>query len=217
MIEQLLRGPHRELLRLSSQDSGTEFSMQLLEQRASPQLAPPLPEVSWDTPTRLQRLPNISSYMERPLGVPTSGDSSKELVSTRRKTQVSQMARRDQFFSTPLISLRYRKITNVITKSHPTAPRTTLEEEIDYFFYPSAIFRKLGISQGVWVHTKATAGWQYTIQPFNLVSEDSPIFEFCRKGDVAGIQTLLKLGQASVWDRDPRGRTPLWVSFIYLS
>jgi hypothetical protein len=79
--------------------------------------------------------------------------------------------------------------------------------------YPSALMSFFGMRYGATIEFN-TQGWQYVISPFNAVPENAKIFEFCRQGDLIGVQSLLKLGQASLRDRDPLGRTPLWVSIF---
>lgn len=77
--------------------------------------------------------------------------------------------------------------------------------------YPSGLLRLLGVRHGAIIEA-STSGWQYVIKPFNAVPENAPIFDFCRKGDLEGVRALLKLGHGSLRDRDPYGKTPLWVS-----
>ena len=59
-----------------------------------------------------------------------------------------------------------------------------------------------------------TSGWLsgINIQPFNLRDEDSLIFEFCSKGNVDGIKSLFSRGEASPFDVDSDGWTPMHVS-----
>ncbi|KAH7409738.1 hypothetical protein BKA64DRAFT_705491 [Cadophora sp. MPI-SDFR-AT-0126] len=91
-------------------------------------------------------------------------------------------------------------------------PYTSNSEDQDktYAFYPSWLLRRLGISYGLLVQGGSATGWQYTIQPFNAVPDDAPIFRYCQDGDIAAIKTLLSCGYASLRDRDTKGRTPLW-------
>lgn len=69
----------------------------------------------------------------------------------------------------------------------------------------------LGISHGLLVTARSTVGWRYTIEPFGAVPENALIFELCKLGNVDGVRLLLQRGEASPLDRDPMGRTPLWV------
>ncbi len=52
---------------------------------------------------------------------------------------------------------------------------------------------------------------------FNVRSEESLIFEFCSSGNVDGVRSLLSRGEASPFDTDPEGWTPLHVSRLKLS
>jgi hypothetical protein len=118
---------------------------------------------------------------------------------------------------TPMWSIQARSSVKKVTTSHPWGARESVEKDVDYVFYPTGVLRRIGVSYGFWINAKATSGWKYSLQPFNAVPENSLIFEFCRDGNLSGIQTLLRLGQASLQDRDPFGRTPLWVSLLHLS
>lgn len=62
--------------------------------------------------------------------------------------------------------------------------------------------------------SKSIRGWKNTLRAFRAVPAEALIFEFCTKGNVEGVRTLLARGDASVWDRDPDGMTPLHVSVI---
>jgi hypothetical protein len=117
-------------------------------------------------------------------------------------------------FNTPFWSLRQRALVKRVTNRYASPREPLVEEDVVYVISPSAPLRWIGISRGVSIYTKPTAGWQFTLQPFTVIPEKSPIFEFCREGNLAGVRTLLKLGQASVRDRDPSGRTPLHVSTL---
>ena len=81
-----------------------------------------------------------------------------------------------------------------------------------YFLYPPKVLSIFGMSYGVDIAAICTAGWKYSLQIFRAVPENAPIFEFCRDGNLAAVRTLLSTGHASPWDRDPEGRTPLFVS-----
>jgi len=55
---------------------------------------------------------------------------------------------------------------------------------------------------------------RYSLDTVYLVPDDSPIFDFCRKGNINAVRTLLSERQASPWDTDSIGRTPLHVSLV---
>lgn len=58
---------------------------------------------------------------------------------------------------------------------------------------------------------RSSQTWKTSFQVFQPVPDDSPIFTFCRLGNIEGIQTLLSTKQASVWDTNSKGYTPLHV------
>lgn len=64
--------------------------------------------------------------------------------------------------------------------------------------------------------SRSTRGWTNTFKTFRAVPTDSLIFEFCGTGNLDGVKTLLTRGDASVWDRDPDGYTPLHVSIVLI-
>ena len=86
-----------------------------------------------------------------------------------------------------------------------------IETENKYIVYPKLLIKGLGFSYGMLVTAKSTAGWQYQIQTFRAVPSHAAIFTFCGEGNLAAVKSLFNLGEASPWDRDPMGRTPLWV------
>ena len=57
--------------------------------------------------------------------------------------------------------------------------------------------------------------WKHTLNTFRLVPNDAPIFSACLEGDVIRVAQLLTDGEASVWDCNDFGRTPLHVSMEY--
>jgi hypothetical protein len=56
---------------------------------------------------------------------------------------------------------------------------------------------------------KYPAGWNFSIQIYNIRSSDSAIFELAGSGDVVGMQRLFVTGAASPFDRDENGLTLL--------
>lgn len=61
-------------------------------------------------------------------------------------------------------------------------------------------------------HWVPFAAWQNTLRSYNVISEDSPIFEACGTGDFQAVQRLLREGSASPFDMTLDGLTPLYVS-----
>ena len=114
----------------------------------------------------------------------------------------------------PLWSLQSKSRTRKVITRRGAATRSSVEIDSSYVVYPSRLLSRLGLSYGIWVQSRSTSGWQFSLQPFNAVPADAPIFQFCREGNVSELKTILSLGYASIRDRDPLGRTSLWVSDV---
>lgn len=63
----------------------------------------------------------------------------------------------------------------------------------------------------IW-RTYCFGDWQYHFRPHRLRSKDAPIFEACIKGKIEDVRRLLSKGEASPFDIDEKGHTPLHVS-----
>jgi hypothetical protein len=132
--------------------------------------------------------------------------SIKQLTATRARNCLTHWERS---VATPVAHIATRSITWEIPESETQEPKKI--QEFRSVLYPSRGGRFLGFSHGVLVTARLTVGWKYMIEPFRAVSEDSLIFEFCKSGNVDAVRLLLQRGEASPLDRDPKGRTPLWV------
>ena len=68
-------------------------------------------------------------------------------------------------------------------------------------------------SRGFTIWSTACFGdWQYHYRPHRLRRKDAPIFEACRNGKVEDVRRSLSKGEASPFDIDEEGLTPLHVS-----
>ncbi len=114
--------------------------------------------------------------------------------------------------TTPFVGVHAQSRTYKLTAVRSLEVRETSVTDVTCVVYPKAGGKLLGMSHGAFISARSTSGWQFTIQPFRAVAESSLIFEFCRKGNVEGVRTLFERHEASPWDRDPAGQTPLWVS-----
>ena len=83
--------------------------------------------------------------------------------------------------------------------------------ETYFVLHPANWLLRLGARTG-FNGSFSTAGWKHTLETFRAVPDDSLMFEFCADGNIDGIKALLSRGEASVWDRDSFGQTPLHVS-----
>lgn len=100
-----------------------------------------------------------------------------------------------------------------LLKSRYNEHRDQYEHEMLITMCPAPWLVKLGISfapKGSLFHS-SVSGWKYKLNPFRLVPSDALIFEFCQNNNLAGVQSLLSRGEASVKDMNFEGRTPLHV------
>jgi hypothetical protein len=92
------------------------------------------------------------------------------------------------------------------------------EEEIDdqvrIIFRPATWLMRLGLAYELHLaFFQSSRVWKGVFQMYQPVPDDSLIFEFCRTGNIEGVQLLLSRKGASVWDVNSNGWTPLHVSF----
>lgn len=57
------------------------------------------------------------------------------------------------------------------------------------------------------------SGWDFKLRSYPIVPCNAPIMNFCRFGDLKGVQKLLQDRSASAFDTDINGYTPLHASF----
>ena len=58
---------------------------------------------------------------------------------------------------------------------------------------------------------KAYNGWDFNLRQYNIRPEESLVFQYADAGDVTGLQGLFDKHEASPWDCDENGWTPLHV------
>lgn len=59
-------------------------------------------------------------------------------------------------------------------------------------------------------------GWKQSLNTYRAVPDDAIIFGFCREESISAVGKLIQAGQASVWDTDSCGRTPLHVGLNFI-
>ena len=64
---------------------------------------------------------------------------------------------------------------------------------------------------------RAQTEWAIRLKTYNIIPHDSLIFQYSEDGNVTGLRDLVQQNPASVFDRDPAGRTALFVSTLYAS
>jgi hypothetical protein len=113
---------------------------------------------------------------------------------------------------TPLYRIYTETRTYSVTEeTEISGPHNILDTQFECIAIPNAAGRYLGVSLSTVLSARSTTGWKYSFQSFRTVPDDSLIFEYCKEGNIGAIQSLFKRGLASPWDRDAKGRTPLWV------
>ncbi|ERF75789.1 hypothetical protein EPUS_01619 [Endocarpon pusillum Z07020] len=79
-----------------------------------------------------------------------------------------------------------------------------------FTFFPSWWLTGFGLKYGMEANLCSTSvGWQFNFNPIRAVSQESPIFKFCKSGNLQAVQQLIADGSASVRDTSPKGWTPL--------
>jgi hypothetical protein len=58
---------------------------------------------------------------------------------------------------------------------------------------------------------KSYQGWDQSFRSYKVISYDAAVLHYSMSGDVAGLQKLFETGDASPFEMDPEGRTPLHV------
>ncbi|CZR55223.1 uncharacterized protein PAC_05110 [Phialocephala subalpina] len=93
----------------------------------------------------------------------------------------------------------------------PSESKENLEVETNFSLIPSWWVVRFGMSKVFKfdIMQLSSQGWQAKMATFNLIPSKSPIFDFCRDGNLDAVRSLLKGGHASARDITPEGFTPL--------
>ena len=88
--------------------------------------------------------------------------------------------------------------------------------QTSFAFHPAWWLIKLGFNYGLRLGLDSSyyCRWKSTVEIARAVPDDALLFEFCRKGNLDGVRSLLSRGEASVRDVDSHGRTALFVSLL---
>ncbi len=107
----------------------------------------------------------------------------------------------------------YQIRTGLSTSGESLFSTDLLERETRFIFHPAQWLLRGGLRYGIDVlFTQATQGFTYQLRTLRTVPDDSLIFEFCQKGNLDGIISLFRRKEASPWDVNSYGLTPLHVS-----
>jgi hypothetical protein len=119
--------------------------------------------------------------------------------------------------NTPVLTISAECRTSVVKTIRASEIYKTPKSDITIIVYPKGAGQFFGITYGLFISAKATSGWQYSLEPFRAVEETALVFEFCREGNLEGVKALFKRNEASPWDRDPKGQTPLLVRVLLIT
>jgi hypothetical protein len=110
---------------------------------------------------------------------------------------------------------QYRRCSTIIGTVHYHTKVTTDHAGRSHVETSLKIFPAVWLASYCLTISKARVDqeWKWTLRPTPLRSFDSPIFMFSEDGNIEAVKTLLGSGQASPWDTNPLGWTPLHVSF----
>ena len=116
--------------------------------------------------------------------------------------------------NTPILVVYGQSRKSTVKTIRSSKVYTTTEEELTVIVYPNSAGRYLGITRGMLISANSMSGWRYQMQPLRAVEETALVFEFCREGNIQGLRSLFARNEASPWDRDPKGQTPLLVRIL---
>ncbi|PVH85033.1 hypothetical protein DL98DRAFT_63478 [Cadophora sp. DSE1049] len=78
-------------------------------------------------------------------------------------------------------------------------------------FHPSQWLLRVGVSYGIQVLlSKSMQGFDYRLKSYRAVPDDALVFQKSEMGDNEALQKLFSNHQASAWDTNSRGLTPLF-------
>lgn len=96
---------------------------------------------------------------------------------------------------------------------HETIGHQSEDRETIIIFHPARWLLKLGMAYGWRLLNQSQQGWKYCLNQFRAVLDDALIFELSREGNIIAVETLIRRGEASVWDTNSQGFTPPHVGY----
>lgn len=124
----------------------------------------------------------------------------------------SSKTTRSVFGSIYVRSRTYRICSSDSEDSNNTSIEDKYEFATAFVLHPSWWLVKCGISAIIRATISSSIqGWTYDLRPSRAVPDDALIFEFCDRGNIDGVRSLLQRKQASPWDTASDGWTPLHV------
>lgn len=146
-------------------------------------------------------------------GITTPMPPLRRLRSRRRYLQQTYTSITNTLFGVFYSTSRKYKIKVGTIETYEESEMDHYEYETHFILHPAQWLLRWGVNVGIDVAMKkSTQGWKNSIRTFRAVSDNSLIFEFCKSENTMGVKTLLSRGEASAWDTNSLGWTPLHVS-----
>ena len=137
----------------------------------------------------------------------------------RKRWHKARWKEDSQSFTNTFGSFRLRskllRVGPTSLESVSDSPEDAYEHEISITLHPSWWLLRCGISWGINAALLSSShGWKINLNSFRAVPDDALIFSFCERGNINGVRDLLSSKEASPFDTNSKGWTPLYVSAI---
>ncbi|TGO29917.1 hypothetical protein BPAE_0009g00110 [Botrytis paeoniae] len=140
-------------------------------------------------------------------------------VSKKESTSIIRRATNSYgFFSywstTSVLNQQNKKKHFAKLTTDPIIADENTDMDVDLTILPKAWIRLKGM------HIKQSrrfGRWTYYFRPIRVVTDNSPIFDACRNGDIGGVLQLVHTGKASVFDTSQGGCNLLHVAAAHLN
>jgi len=142
--------------------------------------------------------------------------SVKAVPSSLRRRQRRSFAYHQISSTEILIGKIWIRKTNISFESSATPFTGSSESITTSIFYPASWLMRMGVNYGVEASFRPSVhGCRFDFTTVHAVPDDSLVFDLCGRGDLIGVRRLLERCDASVYDRNSKGWTPLHVSTFY--
>ena len=133
--------------------------------------------------------------------------SRSSVVLSRKKSII------ETFFGSISFYMETSKSHNEESATRKTTPSEYYEYKTLFRLFPASWLINMGLDYTInFTFSSNYQGWHQCLESMRAISGDSLIFHACGEGDLDLVQHLLSTGDASVWDQNLIGVTPLHVS-----
>lgn len=88
------------------------------------------------------------------------------------------------------------------------------ELRTNFTIYPAGWLVRLGLRFGLDASISTTGReWKHVFRTFHAVPDNALVFDLCKEGNLQAVRSLFKRGEASAWDTNSYGWTPLHVRY----